>query len=302
MNFSGVIPILITPFQEDGSVDYNSIKKIINFMNTLPLSGITLLGVLGESARLSDIEKRKIIDFVSTLDNSLPVIYGVNSYSPYVSEELANYAQDKHASAVMLSPMKENSVMTDKKILNFYEHVAKDLHIPMILQDHPASTGITMSSELISEISHAVEKIHCIKEESVPTFNKIINIKKLTNNKVKVLTGLGALYGWFDLMSQSDGFNTGFAFPEILLAMHKSVKNEQFEEAFNIYQKYLPLIVFEQLPGTGYRKEIFKQRQLIDSNFVRIPGEVCNDKSKEIIHNLIGRLFGNKNITKKIEV
>ena len=302
MNFSGVIPILITPFQEDGSVDYNSIKKIINFMNTLPLSGITLLGVLGESARLSDIEKRKIIDFVSTLDNSLPVIYGVNSYSPYVSKELANYAQDKHASAVMLSPMKENSVMTDKKILNFYEHVAKDLHIPMILQDHPASTGITMSSELISEISHAVEKIHCIKEESVPTFNKIINIKKLTNNKVKVLTGLGALYGWFDLMSQSDGFNTGFAFPEILLAMYKSVKNKQFEEAFNIYQKYLPLIVFEQLPGTGYRKEIFKQRQLIDSNFVRSPGEVCNDKSKEIIHNLISKLFGSKNITKKIEV
>ena len=222
--------------------------------------------------------------------------------SPYVSEELANYAQDNHASAIMLSPMKENSVMTDKKILNFYEHVAKDLYIPMILQDHPASTGITMSAELISEISHAVDKIQCIKEESVPTFNKIINIKKLTNNKVKVLTGLGALYGWFDLMSQSDGFNTGFAFPEILLAMHKSVKNEQFEEAFNIYQKYLPLIVFEQLPGTGYRKEIFKQRKLIDSNFVRSPGEVCNDKSKEIIHTLIGKLFDSKNITKKIEV
>ena len=74
------------------------------------------------------------------------------------------------------------------------------------------------------------------------------------------------------------------------------------KKAFNIYQKYLPLIVFEQLPGTGYRKEIFKQRKLIDSNFVRSPGEVCNDKSKEIIHNLIGKLFGSKNITKKIEV
>ena len=271
-------------------------------MNSLPLSGITLLGVLGESARLSETEKRNIIDFVSTLDNSLPVIYGVNSVSPYVSEELANYAQDNHASAIMLSPMKENSVMTDKKILNFYEHVAKDLYIPMILQDHPASTGITMSAELISEISHEVDKIQCIKEESVPTFNKIINIKKLTNNKIKVLTGLGALYGWFDLMSQSDGFNTGFAFPEILLAMHQSVKNNQFEEAFSIYQKYLPLIVFEQLPGTGYRKEIFKQRKLIDSNFVRSPGEVCNDKSKEIIHDLVGRLFGSKNISKKIEV
>ena len=38
--------------------------------------------------------------------------------------------------------------------------------------------------------------------------------------------------------------------------MHQSVKNNQFEEAFSIYQKYLPLIVFEQLPGTGYRKEV----------------------------------------------
>jgi len=41
---------------------------------------------------------------------------------------------------------------------------------------------------------------------------------------------------------------------------------------------------------------------LIDSNFVRSPGEVCNYKSKEIIHNLVGRLFGSKNVTKKIEV
>lgn len=302
MDFSGVIPILITPFQEDGSVDYSSIKKIIDFMNTLPLSGITLLGVLGESARLSEIEKHNIIDFVSALDNSLPVIYGVNSYSPYVSEELANYAQDNGASAIMLSPMKENSIITDKKIVNFYEHVAKNLHIPMILQDHPASTGISMSAELISKISHAVDKIQCIKEESVPTFNKIINIKKLTNNKVKVLTGLGALYGWFDLLSESDGFNTGFAFPEILLSMNNLVKNKQFEEAFSIYQKFLPLIVFEQLPGTCYRKEIFKQRKLIDSNFVRSPGEICNDKSKEIIHNLISILFCNKDITKKIEI
>ena len=99
-----------------------------------------------------------------------------------------------------------------KKILNFKEHVASDIHIQMILQDHPASV-ITMSSELISEISHAVD-IQCIKEESVPTFNKIINIKKLTNNKVKVLLTC-ALYGWFDLMSQSDGFNTGFVFQNI---------------------------------------------------------------------------------------
>ena len=60
MNFSGVIPILITPFKEDGSVDYNSIKKIINFMNSLPLSGITLLGVLGESARLSEIGRAHV--------------------------------------------------------------------------------------------------------------------------------------------------------------------------------------------------------------------------------------------------
>ena len=120
------------------------------------------------------------------------MIYGVNSVSPYVSEELANYAQDNHASAMREAfPMKEYLVMITKNP-NFYEHVAKDLYIPMIFQDHPASTGITMSAELISEISNEVDKIKCIKEESVPTFNKIINIKKLTNNKIKVLTGLGA--------------------------------------------------------------------------------------------------------------
>src|SRR5688500_2102287 len=87
---------------------------------------------------------------------------------------------------------------------------------------------------------------------------------------VPVLTGLGALYARFDLERGSDGFNTGFAFPEILRAMLGP-------NGKRVYQQYLPLLVFEQQPGTAIRKEILRRRGLIRSNRVRAPGATIDE-------------------------
>ena len=68
---------------------------------------------------------------------------------------------------------------------------------------------------------------------------------------IPILTGLGGLYGFFDRERGSDGYNTGFAFPEILIAMVKA----DIDGAWEIYRRYLPLIVYEQQPGlaSGWR-------------------------------------------------
>ena len=94
----------------------------------------------------------------------------------------------------------------------------------------------------------------------------------MRQRKVPILTGLGALYGQFDLEAGSSGFNTGFAFPEVLMLMVKAMKAGDVKRVQNLYARFLPLVVFEQQPGVAVRKEILRLRGLLDSSRVRHPG------------------------------
>jgi len=91
------------------------------------------------------------------------------------------------------------------------------------------------------------------------------------NPECTILTGLGALYGGFDMEQGTEGFMTGFAFPEILRAMNSAAQAGDFERAHALYQRFLPLIVFEQQPGVAVRKELYRLRGLIGSAHVRHP-------------------------------
>ena len=119
----------------------------------------------------------------------------------------------------MVTPAKE-PVPNDDRIVEMYERIADGLTIPIVLQDHPASSEVHMSVPLMLRLLRAVPAIQCVKEEAVPTAPKIRQLREgLTERRVPILTGLGALYAPFDLEAGSDGFNTGFAFPEVLMAM-----------------------------------------------------------------------------------
>src|SRR3989304_10376038 len=81
-------------------------------------------------------------------------------------------------------------------------------------------------------------------------------VQGMTGRKGPVLTGLGALYGIFDLERGSSGFMTGFAFPEVLVAMVREARRGRMDAAWDLYRRFLPLIVFEQQPGGGSPMEM----------------------------------------------
>ncbi len=117
-----------------------------------------------------------------------------------------------------------------------------------------------------------------------------------------MLTGLGALYGYFDLERGSDGFNTGFAFPEVLIALVKAAREGDFAAARRIYTRYLPLMVFEQQPGLAIRKEILRIRKLITSNRVRHPGATIDAANASQLKSLLDATFPGQDLTKPVLV
>jgi 4-hydroxy-tetrahydrodipicolinate synthase len=160
-----------------------------------------------------------------------------------------------------------------------------------------------MPVDLLLRLVDEVENVGCIKEEATPTGQKLTALfAGMQKRMVPVLVGLGALYGFFDLERGAAGFNTGFAFPEVLLAMVKAAKQGDMDRLFEIYTRFLPLIVYEQQPGLAVRKEIYRMRGLIAHNRVRHPGATIDPETSEQLAKLLQRILPDKNLAQPVLV
>ncbi len=303
VKFEGVFPILITPFDDREKLDLESLDRVVRFMTDLGVDGVTVLGVLGESNRLVDVEREQvIITALAAAEKRIPVIVGTSHTGTASTLALSQIAESLGASGVMVAPSRQ-PVPNEQKIFEFYQTVAEGISIPIVVQDHPASTLVHMSVALLIRLVDEISLVACIKEEALPTPQKVTAlIQGMKGRKVPLLQGLGALYGLFDLERGADGFMTGFAFPEVLIEMVKKAKAKQMEAARKIFSRFLPLIVFEQQPGLAIRKEIYRMRGLIKNNRVRHPGATIDKATTEQLRDLIDSVLNGMNLTKPIPV
>jgi 4-hydroxy-tetrahydrodipicolinate synthase len=303
MAFRGVFPILATPFDNSENLDLESFDRLIRFMVKLGVEGVTILGVLGESNRLLDREREALIKTaVAAAAKKIAVIVGTSHSGALAARDLSQMAESLGADAVMVTPHSE-ATPNDQRVFDYFQRIAAGINIPIVAQDHPASTGVHMPAPLLLRLINEIPTIACIKEEAVPTPPKISTLLAgMKERRVPILTGLGALYGGFDLARGSSGFNTGFAFPEVLQAMVKHAGSGNTKRANEIYQRYLPLIVFEQQPGVAIRKEILRLRGLISTSNVRHPGTSIDAATAKQLKDLLAETFADIDITQPLTI
>src|SRR6187200_107098 len=103
-DYTVVIPILATSFLKDEALDLESFAKLIRFNKEAGVNGITLLGLLGESNRLTDSERTKLISLGVAAANGLPVIVGTSHTGTEATIALSEEAASLGATAVMITP------------------------------------------------------------------------------------------------------------------------------------------------------------------------------------------------------
>jgi 4-hydroxy-tetrahydrodipicolinate synthase len=265
------------------------------------VDGVTILGVLGESNRLTDEERERLIKAtVDVVGQRIPIIVGTSHSGTSAAVYLSRRAQDLGAAAVMVTPGKE-PVPNEERIIELYRRIAESVTIPLVLQDHPISTDVHMSVDLIMRVLRRVPSIASVKEEAVPTAAKIRQLRDgFSDRPLSILSGLGALYAPFELAAGSDGFNTGFAFPEVLQAMMTAARDGEWGRVHDIYSRFAALIVFEQQPGLAIRKELLRRRGLIASARVRHPGATISPLQSKQLDELVARTLPGVDITRPI--
>ena len=293
----GVYIISITPFTEDGCIDFRSVDKLVEFYLEKGISGMTILGMMGEANKLSSKESEDFVSYVfKRVNGRVPVLVGVSDAGLTNLVKLTRFSLDKGCAGVMVAPV--SGLNTDQKVYSYFYQIFNSLgpNVPVCFQDYPQSTGVHLSVECFKRMVSDFPSFVMLKHEDCPGLDKLSQIRDFSANeglrRVSILTGNGGLYLPLELMRGADGAMTGFAYPEMLVSVISLYVNGEVQCAENVYDAYLPLVRYEQQPGFGLavRKEVLYRRGAIDCAISRFPGPSLTRISHSELDHLTSRL------------
>src|SRR3954452_15136289 len=286
----GTWNIVPTPFLPDGALDLGSIAGLVRFVRETGVDGMTILGVLGEAARLGDGERTAVIGAVlGEAASSIPVCVGVSHASTDRAVAFAREAEASGAHSVMLAPP-PLARASDAALRRHYLAVASAVSIPVLVQDHPASSCVQMSSEFLLALAAEAPACRVIKLEEEPTPPKAARLVA-GSPEVTVLGGLGGAMLLEELRRGSHGTMTGFGFPEVLVAVVRRWFAGDRDGAAQVFDRYATLIRFENqaLLNLPIRKLVYQRRGAIGHATVRAPGVAADVGTVEDLDDLLRR-------------
>jgi 4-hydroxy-tetrahydrodipicolinate synthase len=281
LGFQGVFSVLPTPFNDDGSLDLESLKKVVDLYMSAGINGVTALGVTGEVARLNEPERKVVLEtIVKQVNGRGAVIAGTSADGLHKCIEYSREALALGASGVMVSPPRMPK-LNSEAIVSHFVKLAAAVDIPIVIQDYPPISGFTMEPSLLARIAREVPSARTIKLEDPPTPLKTTRIlEQAKGMEVNILGGLGGVFLLEELLAGAAGVMTGFAYPEILVAVVRAFKAGDLEKASTSFYPFVSLMRFEFQEGVGMaiRKEVLRRRGAIKSSAIRAPG-VAMDRS-----------------------
>ena len=163
--FTGSCPALITPFDQNGNIDYDAFGKQIDLQLQAGVDAVCVCGTTGESATMSIREHIAAVEFcVKRVNHRVKVIAGAGSNDTSAAVYLSQHAQDSGADALLhVTPYYNKASQTG--LIKHYEYIADRVELPIILYNVPSRTGVSFTAETYQVLSQN-PKINGVKEAS----------------------------------------------------------------------------------------------------------------------------------------
>lgn len=185
--FTGAAVAIITPFKEDGSVDFDTFGKIIEDQIAGSTDAIVVCGTTGESAAMPDEEHLAVIDYcVKKVAGRVPVIAGTGTNDTQHCINLSQGAEKLGADALLLVTPYYNKT-TQRGLIAHYTKIANSVKLPIILYNVPSRTGLNIAPETLKELSK-VENIVAVKEAS-GNISQVAKIAQLCGDDMTIYSG-----------------------------------------------------------------------------------------------------------------
>lgn len=289
---TGVFTIAATPFLPDGTLDFDSIDRMVDAYIERGANGLTILGMMGEAGKLSADESLAVIRRV-TARCSVPIVVGASAPGFAAMTALSTAAMEAGASAVMVAP--PMGLQTDAQIISYFHNTADALSdIPFVLQDFPLATGVQISPSVILQIVEDCPTCVMLKHEDWPGLEKITTLRNASDTgarRISILCGNGGMYLLEELLRGADGAMTGFGYPEMMRLVVDAVRSGDIDRARDIFDAYMPMVRYEAQPGMGLaiRKYTLAKQGIIAHPTLRKPGAGLSSQAIAEIDALAAR-------------
>ena len=279
----GVFSVLPTAFRDDGSLDLVGTASLVRATRDAGVAGLTVLGVMGEAAELSEDERNEVLACVGHAAAGLPIVVGVSGDSARVVAARARDAARSGMRGVMVSPSPS---------LGLAEAVdaAAAGELPIIIQDYPLGSGVTLTAPQIGAVVAAQPLVVGVKAEAPPTSGSIAALRE-SNPGLGLVGGLGGLFLIDELRAGASGVMTGFALPERLVLVVRTYRTDP-SAAEREWERLLPLMRLEAFPpfSLAARKEVWRLGGVIGSSYCRRAEARLDDRARADVRVALGRV------------
>ena len=239
--FTGACPALVTPFDQNGSINYDAFGKLIDAQIAAGVDAVCVCGTTGESATMSIREHIAAVEFcVKRVDHRVKVIAGAGSNDTSAAVYLSQHAQDSGADALLhVTPYYNKASQTG--LIKHYEYIADRTDLPIILYNVPGRTGVSFTADTYKVLSEN-PKINGVKEAG-GNFSLLAHTRCLcpddfyiwsgNDDQVVPMMALGAK-GVISVASN--------IIPEIMVKMSHLCLENDFAAASQLQIKYMDLI------------------------------------------------------------
>lgn len=275
--FAGVFPVAPTPFLENGDLDPNGQRRVLDCMIDQGVDGICILANYSEQFLLTDAERETLTTLcLDHVAGRVPVIVTVSHFSTRIAAERARRAAAAGASLLMLMPPYHGTGLKadETAMVEHFAAVAEAGRIPIMVQDAPLS-GIALSVPFLVRLAREVPEVRYFKVEVPSAAAKLRGL---------IQAGGDAIEGPFDgeesitLMADLDAGATGTMssalLPDLIKPVVEHHRAGRRKEAAAEYARILPLINYENRQcGLRAAKAAMAEGGVIRSDAVRHPLE-----------------------------
>lgn len=281
---------LVTPFNADGSVDFETLGNLIEFQIKEGMDYLVSLGTTGETATLSSEEKKKIWKFTAEKVNGrVPLVAGIGGNNTYeIVKAIESFDTNGYCAILSVSPYYNKP--TQEGIYQHYKAIAEVSKLPIILYNVPGRTGSNMTAQTTLRLANEFDNIVAIKEASgnFAQFSEILRDKPtdfmLISGDDPATLPMMAL-GAVGIISV-----VGNAYPKYVSTLARQCASGSYIEARDIHNKllYITDLCFTESNPCGV-KYILEQLGF-GKDYARLPlvpiGEVTQQKIKNEMKKL----------------
>jgi 4-hydroxy-tetrahydrodipicolinate synthase len=243
--FSGLMPAMVTPFDERGELDLGATEAVVERFIEAGVSGISPLGSTGEATHLTFEERKRFAEeVVRIVGGRVPLVVGVGTSGTRETVELARHAEEAGADAVLVVSPSYWKV-GEEALFRHFATVAGSVDIAVFLYNLPMLTGVDLSPALIARIAAECPNVSGLKDTVTEYFHTVGVLQEVKAER----PDFTVLSGWEDLilpalLAGADGSICAFAnvAPELFVDLVRSAKNGDLDRAAELHRRILKLV------------------------------------------------------------